>query len=106
MCLQRVGELLDLPATIPTWTSFSDDPDNPIGALEAEASIEQILDERTVNPYSPVLISSKVDRQAAFVLAEESLKLPGVQVEAQPLRQYMDGSLTAHILGYVGPYPQ
>ncbi len=103
--LQRVGELLGVPATSSAPSPYLELLGSSTSASDAEPSIEQILEERTINQYSPVLISGKVDRQAAFVLAEESLKLPGVQVEAQPLRQYMDGSLTAHVLGYVGRIP-
>jgi len=103
--LNRVGELLGIPTTTPPAAQYSDNPDDLGAVAFAEQSIEEILAERMTNPYAPVRISSKVDRQAAFVLAEESLKLPGVLVEAQPLRQYMDGSLTAHLLGYVGRIP-
>jgi penicillin-binding protein 2 len=103
--LGRVGELLGMPVTAPVAPQYIDMPDTYAGAAFNEPGIEEILVERMTNAYTPVLISSKVDRQAAFVLAEESLKLPGVLVEAQPLRQYMDGSLTAHILGYVGRIP-
>lgn len=36
-------------------------------------------------------------------LSERDLGLPGVEVTVKPVRQYLYGSLAAHILGYVGP---
>jgi len=84
--LERVGELLDLP-------------------VEGDDGIEQRLAERTISPYASVRIASKVDRQVAFIVEEESLGLPGVAMEIEPLREYLYGPLTAHILGYVGMIP-
>jgi penicillin-binding protein 2 len=100
--LVRLGELLNMPV----------DGDLPPadGSVAANApaqrpSILRLLSERTVSPYAPVRIASNVDRQAAFVIEEEHLALPGVIVEAEPLRRYTDGPLTAHLLGYVGSIP-
>ena len=94
--LARVSELLDEGGT----------PVLP-GALTPNlvSGIEEILEERTVSSYAPVRIASNVDRQAAFIIEEEHLELPGVLVTAEPLRQYVDGPLTAHVLGYVGYIP-
>ncbi len=36
-------------------------------------------------------------------LSERDLGLPGVEVAVRPVRQYLYGSLGAHLLGYVGP---
>lgn len=68
-------------------------------------TLEQRLEERTISPYSPVRVADNISRQAAFIIEEEHLTLPGAVVEAQPQRQYVDGSLTAHILGYMGHIP-
>ncbi|MEN6478527.1 MAG: penicillin-binding transpeptidase domain-containing protein, partial [Anaerolineales bacterium] len=68
-------------------------------------TIEQRLEERTISPYSPVRVADNISRQAAFIIEEEHLTLPGAVVEAQPQRQYVDGSLTAHVLGYMGHIP-
>lgn len=50
----------------------------------------------------PVTIARKVDRQAAFTIQEESLMLPGVTVQVEPEREYLDSELFAHIVGYMG----
>jgi penicillin-binding protein 2 len=95
--LARVGELLGMPV--------DQVPDADAEGPAARSGIEQLLAERTISPYAPVRIATKVDRQAAFVIDEESIKLPGVMMEVEPLRQYPEGPLTAHILGYVGRIP-
>lgn len=74
-------------------------------------SIEEIITERTtglysVSPHKPLPIATNVDREVAFVLQEEQLHLPGVLVEVMPVREYLDGPLMAHILGYMGRIPE
>ncbi len=105
--LGRLGELLGMPVdasqqegTLPAGELAS----VPVRGAKGP-SIEQILQERTVSPYAPVKIANNVDRQVAFIIEEEHLKLPGAIVEAEPLRQYVNGPLTAHILGYIGRIP-
>lgn len=90
--LSRVGELLNMPVS-----------DSEVaGATEEVETIEGILRERTIGQYQPVRIATGVDRQAAFVIEEEHLDLLGVQVEAEPVRQYLQGPLLAHIVGHMG----
>ena len=91
--LERVSMLTGIPV----------DDEDP--RAEYEESIEQQLSARSVGPYTPVRVASKVDRQAAFILEEEHLMLPGVLVEVDPLRAYTEGQLLAHVLGYVGHVP-
>lgn len=95
--LTRVGELLEIPVRDTAGAGET-------GALH-QMSIEEILETRTISPYAPVRIASDIDRQAAFIIEEEHVELPGVIVSADPLRHYTHGPLTAHILGYVSHIP-
>lgn len=65
-----------------------------------------ILEEAELAPYRPALLKKDVPRQVSMILEEEHLDWPGVLVQAQPVREYLSGPLTAHILGYIGPIPQ
>jgi penicillin-binding protein 2 len=65
-----------------------------------------ILQEAELAPYRPAILKRDVPRNVAMILEEEHLDWPGVLVQAQPVREYLSGSLTAHILGYIGPIPQ
>ncbi|HEX6656075.1 MAG TPA: penicillin-binding transpeptidase domain-containing protein, partial [Candidatus Limnocylindria bacterium] len=61
------------------------------------------------SPFDLVPIARGVSRKAALLIGEEAQSLPGVVVEVEPIRQYLDengqvdGKLLAHVLGYVGP---
>ncbi len=61
------------------------------------------------SPYDLVPLVRSVSRDAALLIGEESESLPGIVVEVDPVREYLDengnvdGSLLAHILGYEGP---
>ena len=60
-------------------------------------------------PFDLVPIAHGISRGAALLLSEEHERLPGVVVEVEPIREYLDqtgavgGSLLAHVLGYTGP---
>jgi len=56
-------------------------------------------------PYEPVKIQCNVDEQVARVVREKMVNWPGVSVEVDPVRDYPTGSLTAHVIGFLGPIP-
>jgi penicillin-binding protein 2 len=53
-------------------------------------------------PYGPVILASDLSTAQVARLAEEQRDLPGVDVEAQPVRNYPYKSLASHVFGYVG----
>lgn len=64
--------------------------------------IKNIVDEvRDLIPYEPVVISRTVSRPIALQLAEEAYNLPGVRVQAEPVREYISGTVTSGLLGYL-----
>jgi len=56
-------------------------------------------------PYSPVKIKCNVSEEIARVVEEKSVDWPGVTVEVDPIRDYPTGSLTANLVGFLGPIP-
>lgn len=52
--------------------------------------------------YQPLPLLEDIDRATMEIVQEHSLELPGVIVEAKPLRDYPYGQLAAHLLGYLG----
>ena len=68
--------------------------------------IKEMLSTSNHGPYDFVPIKTNVERDIAFILEENHLNLPGVQVRAEAVRHYLDGPLTAHILGYLGRIPK
>lgn len=64
--------------------------------------IKDIVDEvRGLLPYEPVTIKAGLDRELALRLAEESYRLPGVRVSAVTAREYISGTITSGVLGYL-----
>ena len=85
--LQRIARLSDVPRSL----------------------IEQRLDAFQGSPFDLVPVVRGVDREAALIIGEEAGSLPGVVVEVDAVRQYLDetgapnGELLSHIVGYTGP---
>jgi penicillin-binding protein 2 len=68
--------------------------------------ISQFVDLGLSNaPYDPVKIQCNVGEQIAMTVREHAVDWPGVTVEIQPERDYPTGSLTANIIGFLGPIP-
>ncbi|MDO8672557.1 MAG: penicillin-binding protein 2 [Dehalococcoidia bacterium] len=57
---------------------------------------------RELRLFTPIPIKTNVDQKTAFTVEEQHPLLPGVILQIEPIRQYIDGPLTAHLLGYVG----
>jgi penicillin-binding protein 2 len=80
---QRLGAILDVPS------------DSVGDAIRAQ---------RIRNPYEPVRISkTPVPREIALALTERAELFPGVRVDPESIRYYVDGTLYAPVLGYTGP---
>jgi penicillin-binding protein 2 len=73
----------------------------------ARSDIEQKLsDGRLGGAYRPVPIARYINETTAFLIAEDAINLPGVQLQLEPIRDYPSGALTAHLLGYMGYIPE
>ena len=74
-----------------------------IGRDGAEVQ-KAIADQRGRNPYEPVKISTKpIAREVALLLAERAELYPGVRIDAESVREYVNGPLYSPIIGYTGP---
>jgi penicillin-binding protein 2 len=74
-----------------------------IGRDGAEVQ-KAIADQRGRNPYEPVKISTKpISRDVALLLAERAELYPGVRIDAESVREYVNGPLYSPIIGYTGP---
>lgn len=52
--------------------------------------------------YYPVVLASNITRDQVEIIEENRLRLPGVEVEMKPVREYTSGILASHLLGYIG----
>lgn len=51
----------------------------------------------------PIIVKSGIDYNTMQLVETAHTDLPGVSVVPEPVRQYTEGPLFAHLLGYVGP---
>ncbi|REJ38113.1 MAG: penicillin-binding protein 2 [Bacillota bacterium] len=63
--------------------------------------IDGALAELQLYPFQPARLRVDLTPQQHTLLEENRMRLPGVVVEALPLRVYPEGSLASHVLGYV-----
>ncbi|MHB1005753.1 MAG: penicillin-binding protein 2 [Chloroflexota bacterium] len=52
--------------------------------------------------FTPVPIKEGISTEAAFAIEEQHLDLPGVALVVEAIREYRDGPLGAHLVGYIG----
>lgn len=102
--LFKLANLLEMPIASRTARGSARPALEPDGGPESD--ILGILEEAQVAPYRPVPLKVGVSREVGLILEEEHLDWPGVLVQREPVREYLYGPLTAHVLGYVGPIPE
>jgi penicillin-binding protein 2 len=72
--------------------------------LGADASeIHGAIDGNPGSAFDLVRVAQDVDPATAQLISEAGHELPGVEVGVEARRQYTDGALTSHLLGYTGP---
>ncbi len=68
--------------------------------------ISQLVDlGDSLAPYTPVEIKCNISEDTARLVSERAADWPGVGVEIVPIRDYPTGSLTADLIGFLGPIP-
>ncbi len=113
---ERVFQKLSALLNVPIDTVIENTASDVVGQLPSDIGrtvippkrklgLRELVAQGQRDPYSPTLIQTNVPRDVAFYIEENHLDFPGVQVGLQPVRQYVDGALLSHILGYVGPIP-
>lgn len=82
-------------------------PENPYVPCQSEHGITQIVEYGdSVAPYEPVRIACNIDRTTAMMIKEKAVDWPGVDIEIESVRDYPTGSLTAALIGFLGPISQ
>ena len=82
------------------------DIDQPLTIEGLAALIHYRVQQRQQgNASEPIPILSYVNRDDVFAVAEQSFRLPGMQVLEASTREYVYGEMVSHILGFMGPIP-
>lgn len=78
----------------------------PVAPCVAGRGIRQLVQEGETNrPFDAWPIACDIDETIARVLRQRQIDMPGVNVEAVPVREYPTGDLTSAVIGYLGPIP-
>ena len=78
-------------------------------ALLLELEVDEVLDRlasQRRSPFRPVPIALDVTPEIVFAVQEQRELFPGVVPETLPVRQYPEGDLAAHLVGYIGEVSQ
>jgi len=111
MILDRRGQLL-----VDSRPSFdllfipedSRDPESTLRLLahylqRDEKELLALLEDNKTRPaFEEVLLGRDVDWETVVAVETHQLDLPGVSLRARPRRNYEDGPVAAHVLGYLG----
>lgn len=106
VCALIPSEVRDAEATLRTLSETLDVPEPQLWErlLHHQGVNYRSFDEVAVyEPYGPVILASDLTNAQMARLAEAQAQLPGVDLEAQPVRDYPYHKLASHVFGYVGP---
>ncbi|HSO27831.1 MAG TPA: hypothetical protein VLS48_07150, partial [Anaerolineales bacterium] len=98
---RELAALIDVPVHGGDLT-----PENPFVPCISDHGITEIAEYGdTSSPFTPVPVKCDVDERTAMIIQEKAMDWPGISVEIQPIRDYPTGSLTASLVGFLGPIP-
>lgn len=89
--VEQAGDLDELLARLSSLVDLS-----PLEIERFRASVRQR------RPFQPVLLKANLDDETVARIAVARPELPGVEIEARPVRHYPLGADFAHVVGYVG----
>ena len=100
---RELSELIEIPVT----TGGADDEVvRSFTPCNNDLGISEIVYIATTNwPYQATSVQCDVSKEVAMTVMEKTADWPGIEIEITPVRQYPTGSLTAEIIGFLGPIP-
>lgn len=102
---REVSELTGVPVGGPVTDATLDNAKLFSACVPGPSIADMVALGDSLAPYTPVKISCNISEELARVMREKSVDWPGVSVEIEPIREYPTGSLTATIVGFLGPIP-
>jgi len=102
---RELSELIDIPVGGPVTDESLAEAKLFAACVEGPGIAQLVALQDTLAPYSPVKVKCNVSEEIARVVEEKAVDWPGVEVEVEPIRDYPTGSLTAHLIGFLGPIP-
>ncbi len=100
---REVSELTGVPAGGPVTDATLENAKLFSACIPGPSIADMVALGDSLAPYTPVKIICNISEDLARVIREKSVDWPGVQLEIEPIREYPTGSLTANIVGFLGP---
>ena len=97
--IRSLAEIIDVPIN-----QYQISPENPFVPCVSGHGISQVIEygEQSA-PFRDVKIACNIDQQKARIIQEKAIDWPGISIEIEPVRDYPTGSLTANLVGFLGP---
>ncbi|HKI55443.1 MAG TPA: penicillin-binding transpeptidase domain-containing protein, partial [Anaerolineales bacterium] len=102
---REVSELIDVPAGGPVTDETLDFAKLFSACVPGPTIADMVALGASLAPFTPVKITCDISEELARVIGEKAVDWPGVSVEIEPVRDYPTGSLTANVVGFLGPIP-
>jgi penicillin-binding protein 2 len=97
--IRALSQYIDVPISRSEITI-----ENPFVPCVSDHGISQIFEYGQQSaPYQDVKIACNVLEEQAKIIQEKTMDWPGISLEIEPVRDYPTGSLTANIIGFLGP---
>lgn len=100
-----VSEITGVPAGGPVTDETLEFAKQFSACIDGPSIADMVALGDSIAPYSPVKVKCNIDEEIARMVRERAVDLPGVSVEIEPIRDYPTGSLTAILVGFLGPIP-
>ena len=79
-------------------------PENPFVPCVSDHGISQVLEYGELSaPFQNVKITCNIPETQAKIIQEKAMDWPGISLEIETIRDYPTGSVTASIIGFLGP---
>ncbi len=102
---REVSAITGVPVGGPVTTNSLNNAKNYGPCVPGRAIADLVALGDLLAPYTPVEIACDISEDIARLVTERSVDWPGVGIEIQPIRDYPTGSLTADVIGFLGPIP-
>ncbi len=97
--VRSLSDYIDVPVSRGEIT-----PENPFVPCVSDHGISQIIEYGELSaPYQDVKIACNIQETKAKIIQEKTMDWPGISLEIETIREYPTGSLTASIIGFLGP---
>lgn len=103
--IQRIYRELSKVTGVPVNQGTVEDAKKIAPCVEGPGITQLVELGASLAPYTPVKIKCNVSEAVARLVREKQMDWPGVSIEIEPIRDYPTGSLTANIVGFLGPIP-